>query len=141
MSSTPGESDTRTVWAAAPPPGTGVESTTACALLGGQEAFDSETLAELGRLGARLVMQRALEEEVAAFLGRARYERTPQARGQRNGVRPKRRTGSNSVPRWTRSHMGKCNRCLGALAWRTVTRMIAIGDPDGVHATTPITAS
>jgi putative transposase len=59
-------------------------------LLGSQEAFDSVTLAELGRLGARLVMQRALEEEVAAFLGRARYERTPEARGQRNGVRPKR---------------------------------------------------
>lgn len=59
-------------------------------LLGALETFDSGTLAELGRLGARLVMQRALEEEVAAFPGRARYERTPQARGQRNGVRPKR---------------------------------------------------
>src|SRR5437870_4007031 len=29
----------------------------------------SEHLAELGRLGARLVLQRAVDEEVAAFLG------------------------------------------------------------------------
>ena len=48
-----------------------------------------EQLSELGRLGARLVLQRAVEEEVAAFLGRARYERTPEARGARNGTRPK----------------------------------------------------
>jgi hypothetical protein len=41
----------------------------------------SEHLAELGRLGARLVLQRAVDEEVAAFLGRARYQRTPTASG------------------------------------------------------------
>jgi putative transposase len=46
-------------------------------------------LAELGRLGARLVLQRAVEDEVTAFLGRARYERTPEAAGSRNGPRPK----------------------------------------------------
>jgi transposase-like protein len=51
---------------------------------------DGERLAEIGRLGARLVLQRAVEEEVASFLGRARYERTAQARGSRNGVRPRR---------------------------------------------------
>ena len=45
---------------------------------------DGERLAEIGRLGARLVLQRAVEEEVTAFLGRARYERTPEARGSRN---------------------------------------------------------
>jgi transposase-like protein len=50
---------------------------------------DGEHLAELGRLGARLILQRAVEEEVAAFLGRARYERTPSAAGSRNGTRPK----------------------------------------------------
>src|SRR5436853_3941375 len=48
-----------------------------------------EHLAELGRLGARLVWQRAVDEEVAAFLGRARYQRTPTATGSRNGMRPK----------------------------------------------------
>ena len=36
-----------------------------------------EKLAEVGRLGARLVLQRAVEDEVTAFLGRARYQRTP----------------------------------------------------------------
>ena len=52
-------------------------------------ADDRERLAELGRLGARLVLQRAVDEEVAAFLGRARYQRTPTATGSRNGTRPK----------------------------------------------------
>ena len=51
---------------------------------------DAEQLAEVGRLGARLVLQRALEDEVAEFLGRARYERSAQALGSRNGVRPRR---------------------------------------------------
>ena len=50
---------------------------------------DSERLAEIGRLGARLVLQRGVEEEVTAFLGRGRYERTPEARGSRNGNRPR----------------------------------------------------
>jgi len=50
---------------------------------------DNEQLAEIGRLGARLVLQRAVEEEVTAFLGRARYERTAEARGSRNGNRPR----------------------------------------------------
>ncbi len=50
---------------------------------------DGERLAEIGRLGARLVLQRAIEEEVTAFLGRARYERTAEARGSRNGNRPR----------------------------------------------------
>jgi putative transposase len=50
---------------------------------------NGEHLAELGRLGARLVLQRAVEEEVAEFLGRARYARTPTANGSRNGTRPK----------------------------------------------------
>jgi len=58
-------------------------------LLTGRLGEDGEHLAELGRLGARLVFQRAVEEEVAAFLGRARYQRTPTASGSRNGTRPK----------------------------------------------------
>jgi transposase-like protein len=52
-------------------------------------AEPGEQLAELGRLGARLVLQRAVDEEVAAFLGRARYQRTPTATGSRNGTRLK----------------------------------------------------
>lgn len=56
----------------------------------GPGGLAGDALSELGRLGARLVLQRAVEEEVAAFLQRARYERTPRAHGWRNGTRPKR---------------------------------------------------
>jgi putative transposase len=59
-------------------------------LLGDELAANGEKLAEVGRLGARLVLQRAVEDEVTAFLGRARYQRTPEAAGSRNGTRPKR---------------------------------------------------
>jgi putative transposase len=34
----------------------------------------------VGRLGARLILQQALEDEVTEFLGRARYERAGQER-------------------------------------------------------------
>ncbi len=51
---------------------------------------DPERLSALGRLGAQLVLQRAVEDEVATFLGRLRYERTPDAAGSRNGTRPRR---------------------------------------------------
>jgi len=58
-------------------------------LLTGGFGEKGEHLTELGRLGARLVLQRAVDEEVAAFLGRARYERKSTATGSRNGTRPK----------------------------------------------------
>jgi transposase-like protein len=56
-----------------------------------------ETLSELARLGARLIIQRAVEEEFDAWLGRARYERRPleqreertEESGLRNGFRPR----------------------------------------------------
>src|SRR6266511_1411802 len=47
-----------------------------------------EMLSELARLGARLIIQRAVEEEFDSWLGRARYERRPEAaEGMRNGFR------------------------------------------------------
>jgi putative transposase len=46
-------------------------------------------LSELARLGARLIIQRAVEEEFDSWLGRARYERRPEAWGKRNGFRPR----------------------------------------------------
>ena len=50
-----------------------------------------ESLSELARLGARLIIQRAVGEEFDAWLGRARYERRPDyQRGLRNGFRPRR---------------------------------------------------
>jgi transposase-like protein len=51
---------------------------------------DGEGLSQLGRLSAQLVLQRAVEDEVTAFLARGRYQRTDQGRGWRNGSRPKR---------------------------------------------------
>jgi putative transposase len=45
-------------------------------------------LSELARLGARLIIQRAVEEEFDQWLGRARYERRAEAGpGKRNGFR------------------------------------------------------
>src|SRR5438105_3358894 len=42
-------------------------------------------LSELARLGARLIIQRAVEDEFDTWLGRARYERRPERqRGLRN---------------------------------------------------------
>jgi putative transposase len=47
-------------------------------------------LSELARLGARLIIQRAVEEEFDSWLGRARYERRPEVpTGKRNGFRPR----------------------------------------------------
>jgi putative transposase len=44
-----------------------------------------ESLSELAKLGARLIIQRAVEDEFDAWLGRARYERRPDhQRGLRN---------------------------------------------------------
>ena len=47
-------------------------------------------ISELGRLATQLIIQRAVEDEVEAFLSRARYQRTPDAKGSRNGHRPRR---------------------------------------------------
>jgi len=52
-----------------------------------QGISDNEGIARLGRLGAQLVLQKGIEEEVAAFLQRVRYQRTADARGSRNGNR------------------------------------------------------
>ena len=56
-----------------------------------------ETLSELAKLGARLIIQRAVEDEFDAWLGRARDERRPECQrglrdydwGMRNGFRPR----------------------------------------------------
>jgi len=62
------------------------------------QTWDAGRLSELGRLGAQVIIQRAVEEEVSEFLARARYERRPDARGWRNGVRPRRlQTGEGEL--------------------------------------------
>lgn len=69
-------------------PSVQIEAAIESALAGG--LGDPDALSTLGRLGAQLVLQRAVEDEVAAFLRRSRYERTPDAAGSRNGHRPRR---------------------------------------------------
>ncbi len=53
-----------------------------------------DALEETAREGARTMLQQALEEEVAAFLGRERYERGGEFRGYRNGSHPERTIGT-----------------------------------------------
>ncbi len=65
-----------------------IEAAIEAALLNGTGGPDQ--LSELGRLGAQLILQRAVEDELEAFLGRARYARNPDAAGSRNGTRPRR---------------------------------------------------
>jgi putative transposase len=56
-----------------------------------------ESLSELAKLSARLIIQRAVEDQFDARLGRARYKRRPEYQrglrnydsGLRNGVRPR----------------------------------------------------
>jgi putative transposase len=49
-----------------------------------------DPLERIGRLGARLILQQALEDEVTEFLGRVRYERTDEPVSHRNGYEPRR---------------------------------------------------
>ena len=67
-------------------------------LLGSRLVDDPQNmLSELARLGARLIIQRAVEEEFDTWLGRARHERRPDRQrglrnydsGLRNGFRPR----------------------------------------------------
>jgi putative transposase len=50
---------------------------------------DQDPIETVGRLGARLILQQALEDEVSEFLGRARYERTAEPVSHRNGYEPR----------------------------------------------------
>src|ERR671910_2118504 len=93
------------------------------ALVGvGQEQDPVETI---GRLGARLILQQALEDEVTEFLGRARYERTGEPVSHRNGYEPRKvRTMSGTVelerPRVRdASRLGFESRLLGKGVTRT----------------------
>ena len=65
-----------------------------------------ESLSGLAKLGARLIIQRAVEDEFDAWLGRARYERRPEYQrglrnyqgGLRNGFRPRKvQTGEGEL--------------------------------------------
>src|SRR5215210_6846493 len=73
------------------PPSAEIEQQIDALLAVGVAESPREALSELAKLGARLIVQRAVEEEFDAWLGRARYERRPEsAPGLRNGFRPRR---------------------------------------------------
>jgi hypothetical protein len=75
-----------------------------------------ESLSELAKLGARLIIQRAVEEEFDAWLGRARYELRPEAPpGLRNGFHGERQPASGR------------DSCGGHLVRFVVSRDEAVG--------------
>lgn len=90
----------------------------------GEEQDPIETV---GRLGARLILQQVLEDEVTEFLGRQRYERAEETVSHRNGHEPRTvKTTSGSValerPRCaTRASWSSRARC-SARASRERTR-------------------
>jgi putative transposase len=58
-------------------------------VLAGVDA-ELDPVERIGRLGARLILQQALEDEVSEFLGRARYQRAIDPVSHRNGYEPRR---------------------------------------------------
>src|SRR5258705_6145859 len=67
------------------PPSAEIEAQIDELLAVGVGEYPRAALSQLAELGARLIIQRAVEEEFDAWLGRARYERRPAAEGMRNG--------------------------------------------------------
>src|ERR1700730_1618609 len=73
------------------PPSAEIQASIEELLSRGSVEDPQKMLSELARLGARLIIQRAVEHEFDAGLGRARYERRPGGPpGKRNGFRPRR---------------------------------------------------
>jgi putative transposase len=79
------------------PPSAEIEEQIDQLLAAGVGENPRESLSGLAKLGARLIIQRAVEDEFDAWLGRARYERRPDYQrglrdddsGLRNGFRPR----------------------------------------------------
>lgn len=63
-----------------------------------EEFMAMPPLTELTRIGARMMLQVAVEEEITAYLARDHYERTSSARGKRNGTKPRTvKTGGGDI--------------------------------------------
>ena len=58
----------------------------------------ADPIEEIGRLGARLIIQQALEDELTEFLGRGRYERTEMPVAHRNGYERPQKIATTSGP-------------------------------------------
>ena len=73
------------------PPSAEIQAEIDKLLASGLAEDPQKLLSELARLGARLIIQRAVEDEFDQWLGRARYERKAGAGpAKRNGFRPRR---------------------------------------------------
>jgi putative transposase len=90
------------------PPSAEIEARIEQMLSAGVGENPRESLSELAKLGARLIIQRAVEDEFDAWLGRARYERRAgderDERGEDSGLRNGFRLGDGR------------NRCTSAFA-------------------------
>jgi len=56
---------------------------------GVQEFMEMPPLTELTKIGAKMMLQSALEEEVTAYIQRDYYERNSEAKGSRSGSKPR----------------------------------------------------
>src|SRR3989337_1755549 len=56
---------------------------------GVEEFMTLPSLTELTKIGARMMLQSALEEEVTAYLQRDFYERSAEPKGSRSGSKPR----------------------------------------------------
>jgi transposase-like protein len=66
-----------------------------------EELRQAPPLAEITRIGARMMLQVAVEEEITAHIGRDYYERTVSAKGSRNGSKPRSvKSGSGDIGIW-----------------------------------------
>jgi putative transposase len=88
----------------------------------------AEVVEQVARLGARLLLQTALEAEVTTFLGRERYQRDPDAHpGHRNGHQPVTiKTTSGPVTLARPKLRGTDQRFASALLGAQVTRTNAL---------------
>src|SRR3954453_12524187 len=87
-----------------------------------------DMIEDVARLGARLLLQTALEAEVTAFLGRDRYQRDPASTpGYRNGHQPVTvKTTSGPVTLQRPKLRGTDQRFASALLGAHVTRTNAL---------------
>lgn len=120
-------------------PSVQIEAAIEAALAGG--LADPDVLSTLGRLGAQLVLQRAVEDEMAAFLRRARYERTPDAAGSRaaracSGSRPPRVRSRSRCPRSATPSPASSPRSSPTRCWRS-SNSLALAKPGADQAAAP----
>ena len=86
---------------------------------------EDDPIEAIGRLGARLILQQALEEELSEFLGRERYERRGEPLSHRNGyerVSVKTTAGPLELERprvRNASALGFCSEIVGKGVCRT----------------------